>query len=152
MSSTQSFTCAREMFSMSTHPSAGRWIIGALGALAIVMGAFGTFDPEDQGRLMGFLSIDGRPPGDHTIELLVITSLAAVNTGTLYVVGAVQSWPGFEVWAMIARFIMGSGLMVLALCGRAPHAFIGAAAWEWIGAVVICLSSRGSRIGRNTHA
>jgi hypothetical protein len=137
---------------MSTHRSAARWIIGALGALAIGMGAFGAFNPEGQAHLMGFSSIVARTSGDHTIELLVITSLAAINTGILYVVGAVMKWSGFDVWAMIARLIMGSGLLALALSGMAPQAFIGAAAWEWIGAVLIGISKRWDGFNRSAHA
>ncbi|WP_176053129.1 hypothetical protein [Paraburkholderia caribensis] len=137
---------------MSTHRFAARWIVGALGALAIAMGAFGVFNPEGQARLMGFSSIGVRTSGDHTIELLVITSLAAINTGIVYVVGAVKKWSGFDVWAMIARFLMGSGLLALALSGLAPQAFIGAAAWEWIGAVLIGVSNRWDSFNRSAHA
>ncbi|CAG9243786.1 hypothetical protein [Paraburkholderia caribensis] len=126
-----------------------RWVTGGLGVLAVVMGTFGAINPAAQAGMMGLLATGGQSLGGHTAELLVITSLAAVNTGTLYLVGAVKQWSGFVAWAMTARFIMGAGLLALVLSAQAPHAFIGAAAWEWLGAMIIGLSCRWDR-GRAT--
>jgi hypothetical protein len=95
---------------MFVRQPAARWVIGALGLLAVVMGAFGVIDPDGQAHMMGLSLIRGRPLGDHTEEMLMITSLAAINTGSLYLAGAMKQWSGFVVWAIKARFVMGSGL------------------------------------------
>jgi hypothetical protein len=101
------------------------------------MGVFGLIDPDTQAQMMGFPSVPVRPSGDHTATLLMITSLATINTALLYLIGAVRSWPGFLVWVLAARFLMGAGLGALALSGTAPVEFIGAAVWEWAGALAI---------------
>lgn len=133
------------------RPIAG-WVIGALGLLAVVMGIFGVVDPSAQARMMGLSSFDSTPTDAHTAALLAIVSLSAINTGTVYLVAAVKQWAGFAVWAVIARSIMACGLLALTLCGHAPHAFVGAAAWEWLGAVMIGVSNRWDRCSMRAHA
>lgn len=123
---------------MKLHPqSATGWTIYALGAFALVMGLLGLLSPSTQLSLMGFEPVETRQAGDYTIAVLVITSLAAVNTATLYLVAAVRGWPGFVSWAVVARLVMGTGLAVLAWTGVGPRAFVGAAIWEAIGAALI---------------
>ncbi|APR81104.1 Hypothetical protein A7982_06451 [Minicystis rosea] len=91
--------------------------------------------------MMGFPAVAERSPDDHTVTLLVITSLATINTALLYLVGVAKRWPGFSVWAVAARTLMGAGLATLALSGKGPSAFMGAAAWEWIGAALVGTAS-----------
>lgn len=126
---------------MRASRSASKWVITGLGAFALVMGVVGLVDPERQAGMMGFPAIAVRSPDDHTATLLVITSLATINTAVLYLVGAAKRWPGFSAWATAARALMGAGLATLALSGKGPGAFMGAAVWEWIGAALVGTSS-----------
>lgn len=126
---------------MQAPRSIARWVVAALGAFALVMGVFGLIRPDEQARMMGFAPVVARSPGDYTSTLLAITSLATINTAALYLVGAGREWRGFFRWAVAARSFMGLGLVVLAMSGRAPSAFIGAAIWEWVGAAAIGAAS-----------
>ncbi|WP_394830203.1 hypothetical protein LVJ94_27215 [Pendulispora rubella] len=123
-----------------SRPIAG-WVIAALGAFALVMGIYGLIDQEGQARMMGFAPVAARLPGDYTATLLAITSLATINTAVLYLLGAARKWSGFFHWTVGARSFMGLGLLALALSGKAPSSFIGAASWEWAGAVIIGATS-----------
>jgi hypothetical protein len=117
--------------------SAAGWTVYTLGAFALVMGLVGLISPSTQLSLMGFEPVGTRQPGDYTIAVLAITSLAAVNTATFYLVAAVRGWPGFLSWAVMARLVMGMGLAALAWTGVGPSAFVSAAIWEAIGAALI---------------
>lgn len=128
------------------------WTVSALGALALVMGVLGLVSPQTQLALMGFEAVAVRQPGDYTLAVLAITSLAAINTALLYLVGAVKQWPGFCAWAVAARILMGTGLAALALSGRGPRAFIGAAIWEGVGAVLLAAASLWDQRRRNAAA
>lgn len=115
---------------------AGR-LVFALGAFALCMGIYGLLYPAAQLRMMGFESVGARATGDYTAILMTITGLATVNTALLYLMGSVKEWPGFFTFAVVSRLLMGIGLAVLAVRGLAPGTFIGAAAWEWLGAILI---------------
>jgi len=113
------------------------WTIYVLGALALAAGVLGLVSPSTQLGMMGFERVAARQAGDHTLAVLAITSLAAVNTATLYMVAAIKEWPGFLAWAILARLVMGAGLALQVLLGVGPIAFVGAAAWEVAGAAII---------------
>ncbi len=113
------------------------WTVYVLGAIALSMGVLGLISPSTQLEMMGFERLAERAPGDYTPAVLAITSLAAVNTATLYMVASVMEWRGFLAWAVVARLVMGTGLSMLVLAGVGPKAFVGAAGWEAIGAALI---------------
>ncbi|MEU8636184.1 hypothetical protein AB0C38_28810 [Amycolatopsis sp. NPDC048633] len=72
------------------------------------MGVAGVLTPDRQVRLMGFT-------GSRTARhLLTVSSLAAVNTGLLNLLGAAKGWPGFPAFTVRARLLMGGGLVALA--------------------------------------
>ncbi|WP_284745611.1 hypothetical protein [Amycolatopsis sp. RTGN1] len=104
--------------------------VAAAGAVALAMGVAGVLAPDRQVRLMGFSDSRAARP------LLTVSSLAAVNTGLLYLLGAAKGWPGFPAFTVRARALMGGGLIALAASGRAPKAFFGGGAWELAGAAV----------------
>lgn len=119
---------------MRHYRSSSRWVVIALGVFALVMGTVGLFDPARQAAMMGF-------SGTETATLMAITSLATINTAAVYIVGALKRWPAFPAWAVGARTLMGIGLMTLALEGKGPSPFFGAATWEWLGAAFIGASA-----------
>ncbi|WP_223643678.1 hypothetical protein [Corallococcus sp. EGB] len=135
---------------MGASRSVSKWVISGLGAFALAMGVFGLLDPERQARMMGFFAVAARSPDDHTATLLVMTSLATSNTAVLCLMGAAKRGSGFSFWAVAARTLMGAGLATLALTGKGPGAFFGAAIWEWLGAAIIGGSSLWDRRGAKT--
>jgi hypothetical protein len=109
--------------------------IFALGLFALCMGIIGLPQPGAQLRMMGFDTV--ARPSAQSLALMSIISLATINTALLYLVGSVKDWPGLFVLLIVTRFIMGGGSLILALQGLGPAAFLGAAAWEWLGALLI---------------
>src|SRR5690242_8272877 len=96
------------------------------------MGVVGVAAPRRQAVLLGY-----RPPQDATATpLLMISSIAAINNGLLYLIGAHQKWAGFPRFTVGARALMGAGLWALAAHGGVPRGWRLGAAWELIGAAV----------------
>jgi hypothetical protein len=108
-----------------------------LGAFALCMGVYGLIEPAAQLEMMGFVPLATRPPGDYTSVVMSIVGFATVNTAVLYLVGSIKNWPGFLALIIWMRLVMGSGLLLLYITGKAPNAFIAAAVWEWVGAGLI---------------
>lgn len=69
--------------------------------------------------------------------LLAVISLSAVNTGLVYVSGAVLGWHWFPLFAIVARTIMGGGLLALIYSGKMPPDFASGAYFEFIGIAII---------------
>ncbi|MDC0668451.1 hypothetical protein [Nannocystis radixulma] len=138
---------------MNPRPrSAAGWTVSVFGALAFTVGVLGLVSPDMQFDMMGFEVPDRRGPGDYTPAVLATTSVAAVNMGVLYVLGAAHQWPGFLAFTVGARLFMGAGLAGLMLVGSAPDAFVGAVAWEWLGALVTAVAMLRERWGRPAMA
>ena len=118
---------------MTARPTttATQWTVAASGAVALAMGVAGLLAPNRQVSLMGF---DGTESAKTATPLLTVSSLAAVNTGLLYLLGSTRGWAGFPAFTVRARLLMGGGLFALAAAGRSPKAFNAGAAWEVVGA------------------
>ncbi|MFC3500152.1 hypothetical protein ACFOOK_04110 [Micromonospora krabiensis] len=117
------------------------WTLTTLGALGGALGGLGVVSPERQLRLSGFENPTRRGPGDQTSAVLGSSSFAAIGEGGAYLVGAAKGWPGFPAYVMARRLLMAGGLAGLAATGRAPRAFLNAAAWEALGALAIGAAS-----------
>ncbi|ACS43968.1 hypothetical protein MetexDRAFT_0079 [Methylorubrum extorquens DSM 13060] len=114
---------------------AGRTIF-LLGTFALSMGIIGLAQPHAQLQRIGF-----DVPADDAVltvmPLMTIMSLATINTALIYMFGSWIDWPGLPALLVVTRLVMGSGLLLLALLGRAPEAFFAAAVWEAVGAMLI---------------
>ncbi|WP_203718766.1 hypothetical protein [Asanoa siamensis] len=114
--------------------NAASWTLAGLGVVGATLGILGVVSPERQRRLSGF----ARPAeGDHTPAVLGSSSFAAIGEGGAYLLGAARGWPGFPAYVIARRTLMAAGLTGLAITGRAPRAFLHAAAWEALGAAAI---------------
>ncbi|WP_329108664.1 hypothetical protein OG792_08415 [Micromonospora sp. NBC_01699] len=113
------------------------WTLTTLGVLGGALGILGAVSPDRQLRLSGFGDPAERGPGDYTPAVLGSSSFAAIGEGGAYLTGAAKRWPGFPTYVMARRMLMAGGLAGLAATGRAPRAFLNAAAWEALGAAAI---------------
>ncbi|MEV6899196.1 hypothetical protein [Amycolatopsis sp. NPDC051372] len=79
---------------MTARPRNGaQWTVAASGALALTMGVAGLLAPSRQVSLMSFDGTEGS--AKTAAPLLTVSSLAAVNTGLLYLLGAPGIGPAF---------------------------------------------------------
>ncbi|MEV4625610.1 hypothetical protein AB0J90_04890 [Micromonospora sp. NPDC049523] len=117
------------------------WTLTTLGVLGGVLGALGVVSPNRQLRMSGFETPAEHGPGDHTTAVMGSSSFAAIGEGAAYLFGAGKGWPGFPAYVMARRLLMAGGLAGLAVTGRAPRSFVGAAAWEAVGAAAIGAAS-----------
>jgi hypothetical protein len=100
------------------------------------MGVFGLVNPTKQRSMAGLEEPDERGPGDHTPALMTTTSMAAVNTGLVYMLGVATGWRRFPAWTIAAHSFMCAGFLVLIHRRIAPKSFMGAAIWEGAGAAI----------------
>jgi hypothetical protein len=112
------------------------WTVAGFGLLAFVMGIFGLVSPAKQRSMTGLEEPDERGPGDHTAALMTTTSMAAVNTGFIYMLGIAMGWRRFPAWTIAARSFLCAGFLVLIRRRIAPKSFMGAALWEGAGAAI----------------
>jgi hypothetical protein len=132
--------------------TAAAWTVAGFGLLAFVMGISGLVSPARQRSMTGLKEPDERGPGDHTPALMMTTSMAAVNTGFVYMLGIAKGWPRFPAWTVAARLFMCAGFLVLIRRRIAPKSFLGAALWEGIGAAITgAAMSWDSRRGSKKH-
>jgi NAD(P)-dependent dehydrogenase (short-subunit alcohol dehydrogenase family) len=130
--------------------TAAAWTVAGFGLLAFIMGVSGLVSPARQRSMAGLEEPAERGPGDHTPALMMTTSMAAVNTGFIYMLGVAMGWRRFPAWTVAARSFMCAGFLVLIRRRVAPKSFAGAALWEGAGAALTGAamawdSRRGSR-------
>lgn len=113
------------------------WILLIFGIMQVSVGILGVFSPATQFAMLGLEMVTGRQPSDHTEGLLSVVSLSAINTGLVYIFGAVRGWSWFPFYTIVARTVMGSGILALIAQGKIPSAFAGGAYFEFVGAAII---------------
>ncbi|MRG44072.1 hypothetical protein GFS24_03055 [Chitinophaga sp. SYP-B3965] len=114
-------------------------VVILLGALGFFLGLMGLINPDAQYSMMGITA--SSLPADSVIPgLFGSGSLSAIYVGIIYIYGVLKKWDRFKAYLIFARMVMCLGFLVLVCIGRAPQAFIPAAAWEGAGALFILLA------------
>jgi len=112
------------------------WVVMVLGAMGFGLGLSGLLNPVSQYSMMG-IEASSLPPNSVIPGLFGSGSLSALYVGILYIYGVLRKWDRFKAYLIFARMVMCVGFLMLVCTNRAPQAFVPAAIWEGVGAIVI---------------
>ncbi|WP_434453503.1 hypothetical protein [Lentzea sp. E54] len=116
------------------HSTAG-WTVGAAGAIALGLGVMGLLNQDAQMAAVG-LDPGDYPEDDPLRVTMTSSSVAALNTGALYVLGVAKGWSWFPAVTVATRSAQAIGFLSMIAQGKAPTSYLGAAVWEAAGAVI----------------
>ncbi|WP_394619712.1 hypothetical protein JNUCC0626_11605 [Lentzea sp. JNUCC 0626] len=111
------------------------WTVAVAGVIAFGLGVLGLVDQDSQLSAVG-LDPAAHPAADPLRVTMTSASVAALNTGAVYVLGVAQGWRWLPALTVATRTAQAAGFLVMIATGVAPVSYVGAAVWEAAGAVI----------------